>query len=266
MKSLWLVMILSGLLWSEEAGYRLVGLEEVKKAYDAHSALFIDARSFEKYRRGTIMRALNVPLKRFKRMKKWLPVRKDAAILVFCNGIECGKSEKLARRLHRAGYTNLMVYRNGYPEWRRHRLPIMSAPRKCRCDRGPYRPAGEPAKVGGVSLYLAQEPGRIDARWLIPLLRGGTAPAGLRLVDVRPREQYERGHLPGAISVPYDPETRSLPLEKLPEKGPILLYCNHGSISAEAYESLPEGLRSRVLVLDADVSCTGERCTLESNE
>jgi len=259
-------MILSGLLWSEEAGYRLVGLEEVKKAYDAHSALFIDARSFEKYRQGTIMRALNVPLKRFKRMKKWLPVRKDAAILVVCNGIECGKSEKLARRLHRAGYTKLMVYRGGYPEWRRYKLPIMAAPRKCRCDESPYRPAGKPVKVKGVPLYFSGEPGRVDARWLVPLLREGKTPAGLRLVDVRPREQYERGHLPGAISVPYDPETRSLPLEKLPEKGPILLYCNHGSISAEAYESLPEGLRSRVLVLDADVSCTGERCTLESNE
>ncbi len=129
-----------------------------------------------------------------------------------------------------------------------------------------YRPAGEPEKVEGVPLYLDREPGRVDARWLVPLLRKGETPAGLRLADVRPREQYERGHLPGAVSVPYDPKTRSLPLEKLPAKGPILLYCNHGSISAEAYESLPEGLRSRVLILDADVSCTGERCTLEPNE
>jgi len=58
-----------GSLRAQEPGYRLVGLEEAKEAYNAHSALFIDARSFEKYRQGTIMRALNVPLKRFKRMK-----------------------------------------------------------------------------------------------------------------------------------------------------------------------------------------------------
>jgi rhodanese-related sulfurtransferase len=266
MRSLWLVLVFAGLLRAEGPGYRLVGLEEVKKAYDAHSALFLDARSFEKYRQGTIMRALNVPLKRFKRMKKWLPARKDAALLVFCNGVECGKSERLARKLVQAGYGNVMVYREGYPEWKRRKLPIMAAPAKCRCDGGAYRPGGKPVDVEGVPLYLADEPGRVDARWLVQLLEKGEVPAGLTLVDVRPAEQYARGHLPGAVSAPYDPGKRSLPLERVPDRGAILLYCNHGSISAEAYDSLPDALRSRTLVLDAEVVCEGERCTLEPNE
>jgi rhodanese-related sulfurtransferase len=240
--------------------YRMVDLEEVKKAYNAHSALFIDARSFEKYRQGTIMRALNVPVKRFKRMKKWLPARKDAAILIFCNGIECGKSTQLAKRLHQAGYTHLLVYREGFPEWKRRKLPIMAAPKPCRNTGATYHPT-HPLQIEGVFLYRdAEDPARIDARWIAPLVERGKAPEGLQLVDVRPSAQYEAGHLPGAINVPFDPKGGRIETGQFPRKGPILLTCRHGSLSTDAWFSLPETLQRRTLILDATVECEGDHC------
>jgi rhodanese-related sulfurtransferase len=248
-----------------EIAYRIVPLDEAKEIYSAHRALFIDARPFERYRRGTIMGALNVPLKRFKRMKKWLPGRKDAPILVFCNGVKCGKSKRLAKKLAKAGYRRLLVYEGGYPEWKSRGLPIMAAPKPCRCDDGVYKPS-QPVTVEGVSLYRdPEEPNRIDARWIAPQLERGEIPAGLHLVDVRPAEQYRTGHLSGAVNLPYDPEKKRLDTGKLPPEGPILFTCNHGSISADAWFSLPQELQQRSFILDATVKCEGKKCEVSPN-
>ncbi len=246
--------------------YRTIDLSEVKTHYNAHDALFVDARDANMYAKGTILRAVNVPLKRFKRMKKWLPVRKDAPILIFCNGVKCGKSVKLAERFARAGYMHLMVYREGYPEWKQHKLPIMATPKPCRCDRQPYAPKGKPVTVAGAKLYLSPEDeSRIDARWAVPLINSGKIPAGVQLVDVRPAKQYAAGHLPGAISVPYDPNKQTMDTTRFPRDKAILFYCNHGAISADAYASLPDAAAERVKVLEADLLCGEQGCEVRGN-
>ncbi|WP_456393440.1 rhodanese-like domain-containing protein [Nitratifractor sp.] len=249
----------------EEASrsYKIVDLRRVKHLYNARRALFVDARSFEKYVKGTIPGALNLPLKRFKRMRKWLPADKEAPIVVFCDGLGCGRSAKLARKLLREGYGSVMVYEGGYPEWKRRRLPILATPRPCPEPGGAYRPT-RPVTIDGVKIFVDPEEGsRIDARWIAPLLRSGRVPEGLTLIDVRPSEQYARGHLPGAISVPFDPEARSLDLSKLPKRGPILLSCRQGTISTDAWFSLPDALQKRSYILDASVECRAGHCRVE---
>ncbi len=258
-------ILLSGILFAEP--YRTIDLSEVKNHYNAHDALFVDARDAKMYAKGTILRALNVPLKRFKRMKKWLPIRKDAPILIFCNGVKCGKSVKLAERFARAGYTHLMVYHEGYPEWKQHKLPIMATPKPCRCDGQPYTPAGKLVAVAGAKLYLsAEDESRIDARWVIPLINSGKIPTRVQLVDVRPAKQYAAGHLKGAINVPYDPDKQTMDTTRFPKDKAILFYCNHGSISADAYTSLPDDMAEQVKVLEADLFCSGQDgCKLQRN-
>jgi rhodanese-related sulfurtransferase len=251
-------------LHAAKPAYRMINLNEVKTHYDAHDALFIDARDAKMYAKGTILRALNIPLKRFKRMKKWFPGRKDAPLLIFCNGVQCGKSTKLAEKFARAGYTDLMVYTAGFPEWHRHRLPIMSAPKPCRCDDAPYTPAGKPIAVAGAPLYLSPEDGsRVDARWIAPLVNAGTLPAGVQLVDVRPADQYAEGHLRGAANIPFDPKRSRIDTTKFPAGKAILFYCNHGTISADAYMSLPETIARSVKVIEADLRCDTQGCRLE---
>ena len=257
-------ILLSGTLAAQS--YRTIDLPEVKTHYNAHDALFVDARDAKMYAKGTILRAVNVPLKRFKRMKRWLPIRKDAPILIFCNGVTCGKSVKLAERFARAGYTHLMVYREGYPEWKQHKLPIMATPKPCRCDGQPYTPKGKPVTVAGATLYLSpDDESRIDARWAVPLINSGKTPAGVQLVDVRPAKQYAAGHLKGAISVPYDPKKQTMDVSKFPKGKAILFYCNHGAISADAYAALPKMVAERVKVLEADLVCDKKGCTVKGN-
>ncbi len=243
-----------------------IGLQEAKDHFNAHNALFIDARDANMYAKGTILRALNVPMKRFKRMQKWFPIRKDAPLLIFCNGIGCDTSAQLAKKFARAGYTRLMVYRNGFPEWKRHRLPIMASPKPCRSGNTPYRPAGKPVIVSGATLYLApDDPSRIDARWVAPLIQAGTLTKKIHLIDVRPPKQYAGGHLKGAVNIPYDPVHQTIDTARVPSDGVMLLYCNHGATSADAYVALPDAIAARTKVIEADLICDTTGCRVAPN-
>ncbi len=60
-----------------------------------------------------------------------------------------------------------------------------------------------------------------------------------RVVDVRPPEDYEKGHLPGAINIPLDVLFRPASLQQLPAGGdPILLVCQSGHVESMALGGL----------------------------
>ncbi|TMA08731.1 MAG: rhodanese-like domain-containing protein [Deltaproteobacteria bacterium] len=66
-----------------------------------------------------------------------------------------------------------------------------------------------------------------------------TGKSKYRVVDVRPAEEYEKGHLPGAINLPLDVLFRPASLEKLPATGdPILLVCHSGHMESMALGGL----------------------------
>ena len=64
--------------------------------------------------------------------------------------------------------------------------------------------------------------------------------AGYIILDVRAQEEYDEGHIPGAIVIPHtEIETRAE--DALPDKGQlILVYCRSGRRSKMAAEVLVE--------------------------
>ena len=77
-------------------------------------------------------------------------------------------------------------------------------------------------EVEQIDRQLASDParaGRISRDDIRAMLRRGDAV----LIDVRPSVEYENGHLPGAMSLPYD----ELPhrLSELPRDKRIVTYC-----------------------------------------
>lgn len=61
---------------------------------------------------------------------------------------------------------------------------------------------------------------------------------GYVILDVRTPEEYDTGHIPGAVNVPNE-EIGSEDLEALPDKDQlILVYCRSGNRSVQASEKL----------------------------
>lgn len=58
------------------------------------------------------------------------------------------------------------------------------------------------------------------------------------LIDVRTKEEYEQGHIPGAILVPNETIDTEMPKELTDTKATILVYCRSGNRSAQASEKL----------------------------
>jgi rhodanese-related sulfurtransferase len=68
--------------------------------------------------------------------------------------------------------------------------------------------------------YLGDDGGRPVTRDELQRL-GETTP--LTILDVRPREEYAAGHIPGAVSIPLD--ELDARLAELPDDGQIVAYC-----------------------------------------
>lgn len=87
---------------------------------------------------------------------------------------------------------------------------------------------------------------------------------GYLLLDVRTKEEYDAGHIPGAVNLANeDIGTETIPL--LPDKGQTLLvYCRSGRRSKEAAEKLAALGYTHVLEFGGIMSWSGEVVTSEA--
>ena len=105
-----------------------VSTEELRRILAEGSATVFDARPHLEFAVSHIPGARNVAPKAGVPMSLYvsdiaeigrvLGDKKDAAIVLYCNGPFCGKSKRLAEELTGAGYTNVRRYQLGAPVWR----------------------------------------------------------------------------------------------------------------------------------------------------
>jgi rhodanese-related sulfurtransferase len=152
--------------------------------------MIIDSRpAARKYDPGHIPTAINIPDSRFdEQAASILPQDKSTLLIFYCEGVECILSHKGAFKAEKMGYTNIRVYAEGYPEW---------------------------VKQGNIA---AVSPAFIKKQI--------NEKAPMLLVDSRPKaRQYDKGHIPGAISIPdseFDKLSSRLPADKAT---PLYFYC-----------------------------------------
>src|SRR5262245_7255849 len=100
---------------------------QLQAALASTSAIVLDARPYEEYAVSHIPGARAVPAKAgttpalyvgdAAEVAKSIP-DKTQALILYCNGLFCGRSERLADDLIKLGYQNVRRYQLGAPGWR----------------------------------------------------------------------------------------------------------------------------------------------------
>ncbi|WP_294967167.1 rhodanese-like domain-containing protein [Sulfurimonas sp.] len=274
MKKIVILLIASISILLGGSDFKIVTFDEAVKLHKQKDVLFIDARPAKLFKLGTILGSININMKdkgmlTYKAKLGMLPSDKDTKIVSFCNGPKCMLSHKLAKNLKKDGYTNIVVYAGGAPEWKKKKAPSMGLLRECKKTAATYVPeAKNKVVVNGVTLYKGADEGMIDQRWFSKKLNDGEVPKGVVLVDVRKVKDYKEGHYKGAINVPYDSDKATLDFSKLPKNKTIVFYCYTGMMSVGSFQAVQENKMDTesVFYVDANVECENGKCKAEANE
>lgn len=175
----------------------------VKQVVDGKTkGLVIDSRpKRKKYDKGHVPGALSLPFSRFKKMAaQTLPADKGSLVVFYCGGFKCPLSHKSAFAAQAMGYQNIKVYAAGYPDWKKN------------------YPAKPMAKAS-----FKKFPKIVEAAMVKKIVDGKMV--GL-VIDARPkRAKYDKGHVPGALSIPFSRFKKMAGLLPADKNAAIIFYC-----------------------------------------
>ena len=100
-----------------------ITLDQALELYQK-GTVFVDAREPEYYQEGHIRGAWNFPFFLELVFKLDSLQGKDAPLVIYCSGDECGSSEDLAYELQGEGFSNLLVFKGGWTAWNSSGHPI----------------------------------------------------------------------------------------------------------------------------------------------
>ncbi len=193
--------------------FAVINTEELQRFIDQKEKMvLIDARTPAEYQEAHITGAVNIPEKGFEQASQQLPADKTTLLVIYCNGVKCGKSKRVAKKVQQLGYTEILVFSEGIPVWEERNLPLVTGP-------------GYGKKIETTKL----KPGELDV-----LIKADDQ--SYVLVDVRDEAEFREGHIPSAINIPA--ETFATKSDILPKEKTIIVYCNTGSRSYLAYKKL----------------------------
>jgi len=113
---------------SANATVTTISLKAALKAFETHSAVFIDPRNPENYDHAHIPGALNVPPEQFEvNAEPFMnQIPPDLEVILYCDGPECHLAETSAELMHEAGYETLTLFGDGWQGWQKENLPTAS--------------------------------------------------------------------------------------------------------------------------------------------
>ncbi len=188
----------------------------VAKGPEAGRYVLVDSRPLPRVQEGTIPTAINLPFttKGFDALAAGkLPADKSKLVVFFCQGITCMLSPNSLRRAEALGYTNVKVYREGWPEWTQKNVGVL---------------AGAHLKEAWIDKAIPHV-----------------------LVDARPAAEMQAGFIKGAVSVEPSRVAKALgdfPAKQL--KAPIMVYdAGDGKAAMEVAQAITKAGYANVTVV-----------------
>jgi len=108
-----------------EEKFKTITTAELKQKMAAHEPLIlIDALSSIEHNELAIAGSINIPSSKVTADNPLMPADKSTLLIFYCKGPKCSKSKDAADRALALGYTNVMVYNDGLPDWAKNRYPV----------------------------------------------------------------------------------------------------------------------------------------------
>ena len=230
--------------WKAKGAQMSVSAAFIKKQIDEKAPyVLIDARPKRVADKGMIPTAINISDSEFDKHVDKLPTDKAALLIFYCGGLECVLSDNSAEKAKKLGYTNVMTYPPGYPEWEKlHGTPAPAA--------GTAAGAAAAPAASSAALVPGKEKGSVTVDSFQAVWQAN--PGSVMLVDVRDPKEVAAGMIKGSVNIPMNE------LEKkfgtLPTDKPVVFVCGTGARSGEAYDTVKLlGGKLQAWFLDADV-------------
>jgi rhodanese-related sulfurtransferase len=114
---------------SDEMLYNTADVEKlVAQGPEKGKYFLFDSRPLIRFQQGYIPTALNLPFPAFDKMaEKLLPKDKSSLIIFYCQGVTCNLSPGSAAKAAKLGYTNVKVYKAGFPAWQEKNYGLLTS-------------------------------------------------------------------------------------------------------------------------------------------
>ena len=228
--------------WKARGGQVSVSAAYVKKLIDEKSHyVLIDARPKRVADKGMIPSAINISDSEFDKHVDKLPADKATTLIYYCGGLECVLSDNSAEKARKLGYSNVLTYPPGYPEWEKlHGAPAPAGGAGTAAGTAPAAAALVPGKEkGSVTVASFEEVWKAN-------------PGSVMLVDVRDPKEVASGMIKGSVNIPMNELEKKV--GTLPTDKPVVFVCGTGARSGEAYDTVKLlGGKVQAAFLDADV-------------
>ncbi|MBI5109471.1 MAG: rhodanese-like domain-containing protein [Rhodocyclales bacterium] len=228
--------------WKAKGGQVSVSAAYLKKlAEDKTPHVLIDARPKRVADKGMIPNAINISDSEFDKHVDKLPADKATPLVYYCGGLECVLSDNSAEKARKLGYSNVLTYPPGYPEWEKlHGAPAATA------AAGP----GAAPAAAGAALVPGKEKGSVTVDSFQAVWKAN--PGSIMLVDVRDPKEVAAGMIKGSVNIPMNELEKKI--ASLPADKPVVFVCGTGARSGEAYDTVKLlGGKVQASFLDADV-------------
>jgi rhodanese-related sulfurtransferase len=117
MKKLLLSLATLAITFAVQAGdFPEISITDLDKAITAKKATVIDVNGTDSWKQGRIPGAINFEAEKAK-LATLLPKDKDALIVAYCGGPECGAYQAAAKAAKDLGYTNVKHLKAGISGW-----------------------------------------------------------------------------------------------------------------------------------------------------
>jgi rhodanese-related sulfurtransferase len=216
--------------WKARGAQMSVSAAHIKKLMeDKASYVLIDARPKRVADKGMIPTALNISDTEFDKNVDKLPADKATPLIYYCGGLECVLSDNSAEKAKKLGYTNVLTYPPGYPEWEK----LNVAP-----------------NAGNASLAPGKEKGSITVASFEQVWKAN--PGSVMLVDVRDPKEVAAGMIKGSVNIPMNELEKKI--STLPTDKQVVFVCGTGARSGEAYDTVKLlGGKVQASFIDADI-------------